>query len=274
MELLIKLKFYEIKKLQEYICLDRWEGAYGKKKRNQFIYTTYFSNVIYAMRSFVGDTISGTGMADMHRKARISDLCIYDCGRMLLYFECKKIYAATFFICCNFRNTIQLDYGKFCNLPVHQNVLWTFLLGLLSIQIIEKAKKKQKQWILLLIICLVLFMDYLLGTISMVDYNAAGILTVLLFYFFRKKTWVSFVAQFAGMYYLNVVMLGDLYYPVTILGHHFEIPQQSFALLALIPIWLYNREQGYHSKWFKYFCYAFYPAHLLILFIIWQWRIR
>lgn len=89
-----------------------------KKKRNQFIYTTYFSNVIYAMRSFVGDTISGTGMADMHRKARISDLCIYDCGRMLLYFECKKIYAATFFICCNFRNTIQLDYGKFCNLPV------------------------------------------------------------------------------------------------------------------------------------------------------------
>ena len=133
--------------------------------------------------------------------------------------------------------------------PFHQNVLWTFLLGLLSIQIIEKAKKKQKQWILLLIICLVLFMDYLLGTISMVDYNAAGILTVLLFYFFRKKTWVSFVAQFAGMYYLNVVMLGDLYYPVTILGHHFEIPQQSFALLALIPIWLYNREQGYHSKW-------------------------
>ena len=117
-------------------------------------------------------------------------------------------------------------------------------------------------------------MDYLLGTISMVDYNAAGILTVLLFYFFRKKTWVSFVAQFAGMYYLNVVMLGDLYYPVTILGHHFEIPQQSFALLALIPIWLYNREQGYHSKWFKYFCYAFYPAHLLILFIIWQWSIR
>ena len=167
-----------------------------------------------------------------------------------------------------------LIMGSSAIYPFHQNVLWTFLLGLLSIQIIEKAKKKQKQWILLLIICLVLFMDYLLGTISMVDYNAAGILTVLLFYFFRKKTWVSFLAQFAGMYYLNVVMLGDLYYPVTILGHHFEIPQQSFALLALIPIWLYNREQGYHSKWFKYFCYAFYPAHLLILFIIWQWRIR
>lgn len=31
--------------------------------------------------------------------------------------------------------------------PFHQNVLWTFLLGVLSIQIIEKAKKKQKKWI-------------------------------------------------------------------------------------------------------------------------------
>lgn len=158
--------------------------------------------------------------------------------------------------------------------PFHQNVLWTFLLGVLSIQIIEKAKKKQKKWISFFVVCLVLLMDFLLGTITMVDYNAAGILTVLLFYFFRKKTWISFAAQFVGLYYLNVVMLGNLYYPVTILGHHFEIAQQSFALLALIPIWLYHGEQGYHSKWFKYFCYAFYPVHLLILVVIWQWRIR
>ena len=91
------------------------------------------------------------------------------------------------------------------------------------------------------------------------------------FLLFPKKD----MGFFCGTICRNVlVMLGDLYYPVTILGHHFEIPQQSFALLALIPIWLYNREQGYHSKWFKYFCYAFYPAHLLILFIIWQWSIR
>ena len=156
----------------------------------------------------------------------------------------------------------------------HQNVLWTFLLGVLSIQIIEKVKKKQKKILLVFTVCLVILMDYFLGTITMVDYNAAGILTVLLFYFFRKKTWVSFVAQLVGMYYLNVVMLGDLYYPVTILGHHFEIAQQSFALLALIPIWLYNGKQGYHSKWFKYFCYAFYPVHLFVLFVIWQWCIR
>ena len=70
--------------------------------------------------------------------------------------------------------------------PFHQNVLWTFLVGVLSIQIIEKAKKKQKKWISFFVVCLVLLMDFLLGTITMVDYNAAGILTVLLFYFFRQ----------------------------------------------------------------------------------------
>ena len=61
------------------------------------------------------------------------------------------------------------------------------------------------------VVCLVLLMDFLLGTVTMVDYNAAGILTVLLFYFFRKKTWISFAAQLVGLYYLNVVMLGNLY---------------------------------------------------------------
>lgn len=71
--------------------------------------------------------------------------------------------------------------------PFHQNVLWTFLLGVLSIQIIEKAKKKQKKWISFFVVCLVLLMDFLLGTITMVDYNAAGILTVLLFIFSQEN---------------------------------------------------------------------------------------
>ena len=156
----------------------------------------------------------------------------------------------------------------------HQNVLWTFLLGVLSMQIIEKARKTEKKWLLVLTIVFVILGDYILGTLTMVDYNAAGVLTVVLFYFFREKNWVSFVAQVAGLFYLNVIMLGDLYYPVTILGHEFEIAQQSFALLALIPIWLYNGKQGYHKKWFQYFCYAFYPVHLLLLYLIWQWWIR
>lgn len=72
--------------------------------------------------------------------------------------------------------------------PFHQNVLWTFLLGLLSLQIIEKARKTEIKWLLVLTIVFVILGDYIWGTLTMVDYNAAGVLTVLLFYFFRKKT--------------------------------------------------------------------------------------
>ena len=90
----------------------------GEKKRNQFIYTTYFSNVIYAMRSFVGDTISGTGMADMHRKLAFPIFAFMIAEGCYYTSNVKKYMQRLFFICCNFRNTIQLDYGKFCNLPV------------------------------------------------------------------------------------------------------------------------------------------------------------
>ncbi|MBQ2020798.1 MAG: conjugal transfer protein TraX, partial [Peptococcaceae bacterium] len=48
-------------------------------------------------------------------------------------------------------------------------------------------------------------------------------------------------------------------------GETVFLTRQGLALLALIPIWLYEGKQGYYSKWWKYFCYAFYPVHLLIL---------
>ena len=57
-------------------------------------------------------------------------------------------------------------------------------------------------------------------------------------------------------------------YNFELFGHLFEIPQQAFAVLALIPIWLYNEKQGPHNKALQYVFYAFYPAHLLILHLI------
>ena len=43
--------------------------------------------------------------------------------------------------------------------------------------------------------------------------------------------------------------------------------RQLYALLALIPINMYNGERG---RWnLKYVFYMFYPAHLLIIWFIW-----
>ena len=149
--------------------------------------------------------------------------------------------------------------------PFHQNVLWTFLIAMYMIAMTERAKERGSGlWAAAVGIAAVI-LGMLLGTVAMVDYGGAGVAMVMLFYFARGRRWYHFALQAAGMYYLNVEMLKGLYYPVTLFGHEFEFYQQSLALLALIPIWLYRGRQGHHSKAFRFACYAFYPVHMLIL---------
>lgn len=164
-----------------------------------------------------------------------------------------------------------LMYGSSVIYPFHQNVLWTFLIALLSITFIEKTKSAKKWWMTCLVSIVTVWFDFLFGTVAMVDYLGAGVLTVLVFYFFRERKWWCFFGQLVCMSVLNISILGGYYYAIPIAGYEFRVVQQGFALLALIPIWLYDGRQGYHSKPFQYFCYAFYPVHLLILYGIWQW---
>ncbi len=96
------------------------------------------------------------------------------------------------------------------------------------------------------------------------------VLTVLLFYFTNRRKATDYIIQLIGMYFLNVKMLGGYYFTITVHGHEFEIVQQGLALFALIPIWLYHEKQGYHSKWFQYVCYLFYPVHMLVIYVVWQ----
>lgn len=152
----------------------------------------------------------------------------------------------------------------------HQNVLWTFLMGLLVIALIDKIGKKSKAWLWMPATAAIGLVGYVLGNIAMVDFYGAGVLTVVMFYLFRGKGPWERIAQFVGMFYINVHLLSGYCYTFSIAGQSFEFPQQGLALIALPVIWLYNGKIGYHKKWFKYFCYAFYPGHLLVLYIIWQ----
>ena len=156
--------------------------------------------------------------------------------------------------------------------PMHQNVLWSFLISIGLIYFNELVKKIKRNKLRIIIGIIVgassVLVGALVGFITFVDYNAAGILTVLAFYFFRGRKWWCYIGQFACLWYINLEILGGLEYVFPLFGREFSIAQQSFALLALIPIWLYRGKQGYHSKWLQYFYYAFYPAHLLILGII------
>lgn len=161
-----------------------------------------------------------------------------------------------------------LMYGGTWFYPVHQNVIWTLLIGLLGIRAMEAVREKGKLWLYVLTCVGVTALGAALGTLGMVDYYGAGVLTVFVFYFFHGREWWKLLGQILALYWINVRMLGGQVYPMTILGMNVELSQQGLALLALVPIWLYRGCQGHHSKAFQYACYAFYPVHMLILALI------
>ena len=127
--------------------------------------------------------------------------------------------------------------------PVHQNVIWTLLMGLLGVHLLETVRRKQKPALFAAAAVGVILAGAVLGILCMVDYYAVGVLTVLVFYFFRGRAWWCLAGQLLALYWLNVEMLGGLMYPVQLFGVSFEICQQGFALLALVPIWLYRGRQ-------------------------------
>lgn len=149
--------------------------------------------------------------------------------------------------------------------PIHQNVLWSFLIAIGLIHWNEKARKSGKLWKRLLVGLSTVVIGYLAGILTMVDFYHAGILTVLVFYFFRQRKWWCYIGQLFFLWYINAEILGGFTYEFVLWGHTWHILRQSFALLALIPIWLYRGKQGYHNKALQYTYYAFYPVHLLIL---------
>ena len=152
--------------------------------------------------------------------------------------------------------------------PIHQNVLWSFLISLGLIHWNEKARTAGKMWMRILIGCVTVLLGYIVGLVTMVDFYHAGIMTVLVFYFFRQRKWWSYAGQAICLWYINTEMLGGFSYELQLFGQTYFLVRQSFALLALIPIWLYRGKQGYHSKTLQMVYYMFYPLHLLILGVI------
>ena len=161
-----------------------------------------------------------------------------------------------------------LMYGGTWFYPVHQNVIWTLMMGLVGIHLMETVRKKKSTFVYILVSTIVVILGGLLGTLSMVDYYGIGVLTVFIFYFFRGRKWWCLLGQLLALYWVNVELLGGLMYPIRLFGMEFELCQQGLALLALLPIWLYRGRQGYHSKPFQYFCYAFYPIHMLVIVLV------
>ena len=150
--------------------------------------------------------------------------------------------------------------------PYHQNVLFTLLLGLLAISVIDKLKKNRKAKNIALSV-LWLALICVASIVSFVDYGFLGVLTVVMFYLLRGFPF-AWLAQLAAMVLINIVFFEGLVFNVEIFGRTFEIPSQGFAVLSLVPIWLYAGKKGRTSKLMQYGFYAFYPVHMLVLYLI------
>ena len=151
--------------------------------------------------------------------------------------------------------------------PFHQNVMFTFCLALLLLRVVDKAWNKH----IAVGIAVTLvggLIGYVVGVITFVDYNGAGVLTVLAFWLAGKLPRFGWAVQLVALGWINLELLGGLNYIVTVGGNEIWVPQQAFALLALIPVWMYNGKRGPGGRVWQYAAYAFYPVHMLMLFLL------
>ena len=136
--------------------------------------------------------------------------------------------------------------------PMHQNVIWTIILGLCCIRAFENISADLKK----MLSAVVIIASLAAAIIARVDYSSAGVLTLLAFYAFRGNTVRCRLMQLLSLAFINLVLLG---------GIQFAFPYQALAVLSLPIIWLYDGSQGPHNGFIKAANYLFYPAHMLIL---------
>lgn len=135
-------------------------------------------------------------------------------------------------------------YGKIFSIN-HQNVFFTLSIGLILITFLEKNKDQANKTKKVFLNIFVSFLSMFLATILSTDYVFIGVVIILCFYSFRERA----VSKLVSISFINIFM-GKV---------------QSFGIVSLIPIFLYNGKKG---PGIKYFFYAFYPMHLLILALI------
>lgn len=129
------------------------------------------------------------------------------------------------------------------------NIMFTLLLGLLSITVYDKIKKEYISFP----ICIFLIF---LGNLLKVDYGWFGVATILILYIFRDSKILKSIS------YSFLVAIYFYFSGVRKITMNIIILFISF-LLALIPIMLYNGKQG---KKIKKIFYWFYPIHMIILY--------
>ncbi|ROR28178.1 TraX protein [Mobilisporobacter senegalensis] len=130
----------------------------------------------------------------------------------------------------------------------YQSVYFTLLIGLAVIYGLHKIKIHFPSNLPVSIILqlIVILAGCILAILLKTDYNAMGVILILAFYLFREK---------------KLFLILSVLFVTIVIGGRFE----GIASFSLIFILLYN---GLRGPKVKYLFYAFYPVHLLCLYLI------
>lgn len=155
-----------------------------------------------------------------------------------------------------------------------QNVIWTFIIGLIVIWAIDQTRTKLPPVASYLISGLIFLAGYQLAGWLDPDYHRLGVTTVVGFYLFSGHSRAAKLKQLGLMVLVNLILANifrlDFLTPdnVQLYWQHYGwelISPQYWALLALPLIWSYTGQAGYQSKATQVLNYLFYPLHMLIL---------
>ena len=140
----------------------------------------------------------------------------------------------------------------------HQNVMFTFALGVLAVFITQEILRRFKNRSLAIPAGFIAAaLCAATGELLRTDYGYQGVLFVYLVWMAGENKWLRCGAAAMGCFLLSFSIAQG---SVSFNG------LQLYSVLALIPIFLYNGRRGPGGLFAKYGFYLFYPAHLLALY--------
>lgn len=137
------------------------------------------------------------------------------------------------------------------------NIIFTLILGLLSIFIYEFIISKGTAYKLLGVI-IVLFIAFFADIFGF-DYGFYGVFIIFLFYLYRNNKLLMNIA---------ITILTFIYYTPYFMASNFNITYIGLFICSLIPLIFINLYNGQKGKDHKMLFYIFYPVHLLVLCLI------
>lgn len=145
---------------------------------------------------------------------------------------------------------LAFNAGHFWEEFTSLNIFFTLFVSLLGLW----SFREKKWWLFAAVVLALMCINF--------DYAATGLILMLIFYLCRNKPWLG-----AALYVLSYLPALNCYpndpLALTVAGH--AIGFEIFCILAAPLIFLNTNTKIKISKWFFY---AFYPLHLLAIYIV------